>query len=293
LVYKNGDCAFFTKHALVYRYKRGATLAGVLYFHRITDVRMGGTWMKNFGMFRKLCGDNALKNVVIVTNMWGEEDPQVGEAREAELAREDRFFKPVLDKGAKIARNENTVPSAERILRLILQNHPLPLRIQEELVTEGKKIAETDAGKELDRQLNEQIRKHQQEVKTLMEDMQKAMKDKDEQTRKELEIETKRMGREIQNDSKILESDYQKERERLDTRMQQVESRAKEEADRVAAQYQKRIDDLVANSRNNAVPDSEKAQIRMQIEEIQRKMNRRPQSSVFSRVGNALDTLLF
>jgi hypothetical protein len=278
------------------RYKDGATLAGVLYFHRISDVRMGGISMKNFGMFRKLCGDSALKNVVIVTNRWGEVERQVGEAREAELAREDMFFKPVLDRGAQMARNENTVPSAEKILRLILQNHPEPLRIQKELVDEGKKITETDAGEELDRKLNEQIRKHQREVKTLMEDMQKAMKDKDEQTRKELEIETKRMEREIerfQNDSKRLESDYQKERERLDTRMQQVESRAKEEAERVAAQYQKQIDELMANSRNNAVPDSEKARMRMQIEELQRKMNRRPRFSVFSRVGNALDTLLF
>jgi Skp family chaperone for outer membrane proteins len=129
-----------------------------------------------------------------------------------------------------MARHRGTIDSAKKILRLILRNHPEPLRIQEELVDEGKTIAETDAGEELDRTLNEHIRKHQRGVKTLMEDTQKAMKDKDEQTRKELEIETKRMEREIerfQNDSKRLESDYQKERERLDTRMQQVESRAK------------------------------------------------------------------
>ena len=55
-------------------------------------------------MFRKLCGDSTLQNVVIVTDMWGGVNPQVGGAREAELVREGIFFKPVLDKGAQIAR---------------------------------------------------------------------------------------------------------------------------------------------------------------------------------------------
>ena len=97
-------------------------------------------------MFRKLCGESTLRNVVIVTNMWGEVDPRVGEAREAELMGKDIFFKPALDKGAQIARNENTVTSARKIIRLVLDNHPLPLRIQEELVNEGKDITETCAG---------------------------------------------------------------------------------------------------------------------------------------------------
>ena len=77
-------------------------------------------------MFRKLCGDSTLQNVVIVTNMWGQVDPEVGEAREFELMNRDILFKPILDKGAQIARNENTVTSAQKIIRLVLNNHPLP-----------------------------------------------------------------------------------------------------------------------------------------------------------------------
>lgn len=116
-------------------------------------------------MFRKLCGDNALQNVVIVTNMWEQVDPRVGEAREAELAGEYIFFKPVLDKGARMARHDNTVSSAEKIIRLILENHPLPLRIQEEFIDERKEIFQTDAWKELNRELEAQIWKHQQEMR--------------------------------------------------------------------------------------------------------------------------------
>ena len=46
----------------------------------------------------------------------------------AELMR-DVFFKPVLDKGGQMARHNNTVASAENVIRLVLYNHPLPLRI--------------------------------------------------------------------------------------------------------------------------------------------------------------------
>jgi len=169
------------------RYESGTKLAGLLYFHRISDVKMGGVSTRNFKMFRKLCGETTLKNVVVVTNMWGGVDLGVGERREAELGGSDDFFKPALAKGAQMARHENTADSAQRILRLILHNHPLPLRIQVELVVEGKGVFNTDAGGELNQELNAQIRKNEEDVHTLREEMQQAIKDKDEETRDELE----------------------------------------------------------------------------------------------------------
>ena len=149
-------------------------------------------------MFRKLCGDTTLQNVVIVTNMWGEVSPWVGDAREAELMEDDIFFKPILDRGGQMTRHNNTIASAENIIRLVLDNRPLPLRIQVELVDERKDISETSAGEELDRELNAQIMKHQEEMYVLEEEMEQAMKEKDEETRRELEIETKRMQKEIE-----------------------------------------------------------------------------------------------
>lgn len=279
-------------------YERGSKLAGVLYFHRISDFRMTGISRKNFSMFRKLCGDNALQNVVIVTNMWGEVDPSVGDAREAELIGEDIFFKPVLDKGAQMARHQNTVPSAETIIRLILGNHPVPLRIQEELVDEQMDISETGAGEELNREINAQIRKHREEVRLLRDEMEQAIKDKDEETRRELEIETKRMQKEIerfQNDSGRLESDYKREKERLEARMEQMESEARKEADRVAAQYQRQVEELRhALETNAAATEREKAQMRDQIHDLSGKMSRgrRRDRGLFSKLGGMVDDVV-
>jgi hypothetical protein len=258
---------------------------------------MGGISTRNFKMFRKLCGDTTLQNVVIVTNMWGEVDPQVGDAREAELAREDIFFKPVLDKGAQMARHENTVPSAETIVRLVLGNHPLPLRIQEELVNEHKDISETGAGEELNREINAQIKKHQQEMRVLKSEMEQAMKDKDEETRRELEIETQKMQREIarfEKDAKRLASDYESEKEKLETRLEQMEAETRQEADRIAAQYQLQIDELKHGLETNAAAsEREKALMRDQINDLARRASQpRRSGGLFSTIGAALDKIL-
>lgn len=178
--------------------------------------------VRNCSMFRKLCGDNTLRNVVLVSNMWEEVDPQRGDAREAELARDDMFFKPALERGARMARHDNTVPSAETIIRLILENHPLPLRIQQELVDEGKGISETAAGEELNREINAQMRRHREEMWAVREEMERAAKDKDEQTRRGLEIESRRMQKQmerLQIDARRFELDYKKEKEKLRTIM--------------------------------------------------------------------------
>jgi hypothetical protein len=97
-------------------------LSGLIYVHRISDFRMGGISSQNFRMFRKLCGDGTLKNVVIVTNMWGEVGQAKEEMREAEL--KNRFFKQALDKGAQMLRHDNTVESVYNILRHIVSGSP-------------------------------------------------------------------------------------------------------------------------------------------------------------------------
>ena len=230
-------------------------------------------------MFRELCGESALKNVVIVTNMWGAVDPQVGAAREVELMTKGIFFKPVLEKGGQMARHENTVSSAQDILRRILQNHPIPLRIQEELVDEKKDINDTNAGKELDRELNEQIRKHKEEMRKLEEEMRQAIKDKDEEMKQELEAEAKRRQEQterLENDINRMASDFQSQKERLETRLEEVQEEAKQEAARVAARHEeqiKNLDDVIRT--NAAVSEKEKAQLSQQIEQLTRQVNDR------------------
>ncbi|KAI0071419.1 hypothetical protein K474DRAFT_1669017 [Panus rudis PR-1116 ss-1] len=148
-------------------YTNGRKLNGVVYLHRISDYRMGGIARRNFRLFRQLCGDDSLQNVIIVTNMWGDVKPEVGEAREAELARSDSFFRAALDKGAQLMRHENTKRSAYRILGAVMGFTPRALRIQEELVDEELLLAETDVGAGLQAELRRQSLAQQEIVREL------------------------------------------------------------------------------------------------------------------------------
>lgn len=71
-------------------YEQGINLAGIIYLHRITDVRMQGSSLKNLTMFQKLCGEGFYNHVVLATTMWGrlgkdEQDADEGGKREKEL----------------------------------------------------------------------------------------------------------------------------------------------------------------------------------------------------------------
>jgi len=169
------------------QYRGGIKLQGVIYVHRISDVRVGGIDRSNFHIFRKLCGDTNLKNVVIMTNMWSEVSVERAERRVQELTTLDDFFKPALDKGASMVHNKlNTAESAYEVIRLILQNHPMPLVIQQEIVDEGKNIDQTSAGIEVDKKVAELVARYEKKLKEQMEAAEQAARERDEETRKEL-----------------------------------------------------------------------------------------------------------
>ena len=206
-------------------------------------------------MFRELCGDSTLKNVILVTNMWGEVTQDVGEARERELTT--NFFKAVLDKGAQLARHHNTAKSAHDIIRCIIKNRPIALQIQRELVDEHKDIIDTAAGEAVNKELNEQIRRHQAELKTVQEEMLQALKDKDEETRKELEGETRKLQEQMnrmKTDSDGMASNYQQEKKRMEEVVKEMQEKARQEREQAEAAYRQQMDDL-----NNRLQESSNA----------------------------------
>lgn len=88
---------------LAQTYMSGEQLAGIIYMHRISDIRMGWTSQQNFRMFRKLCGEKAAENVIIITTMW-DKGREEGESREKDL--QNVYFKAALDDGAQMCRCE-------------------------------------------------------------------------------------------------------------------------------------------------------------------------------------------
>lgn len=253
------------------RYENGSKLAGIIYIHRISDERFTGISVRNFKMFRKLCGESTLKNVILVTNMWGKVEQGVGEARERELA--GVYFKPAIDKGAQLVRHHNTTVSSHDIIRRIMKNDPTPLRIQQELVDEGKKISDTAAGEAINEEINMLIRRHEVEMRGLREEMRQALKEKDEETRKELEEETRRIREQMDKmrvESETMASKYNEERKRMEETMQRMQEQAKQERLRAHAEHMRQINELkVELERNTGASAGEREEMLQRIRELE------------------------
>lgn len=166
---------------------------------------MGGVTTRNLRMFRKLCGTESLKNVVVVMTRWDEIDKVKGTERERELLDSPNCFQPLLEAGGRSVRHDNTPESARRIMELLLEKDPVALQIQVELA-EGTKIENTEAGNELRAEMNAFIAKHQKEMQTLQEELRTAVETKDRELEDELKAESQKLGREIEkfNHQKII-----------------------------------------------------------------------------------------
>ena len=260
------------------RYEAGSKLAGVIYIYRISDRRFTGIDKRNLKMFRELCGDETLKNIILVTNMWGEVTQAVGESREQRLITD--FFKPILDKGAQIARHHNTAESAHDIIRRIMKNQPAPLQIQRELVDEHKDITDTAAGEAVNEELREQIRRHKAELKTVQEEMKQAFEDKDEETRKELEEKSRELQEQMKKkkeDSEGMGQNYQAEKMRMDEIIKEMREQARLERERADALHKKEMELLDARLQDIANESAARRQeMQQRIDQLQHQWDNRP-----------------
>jgi hypothetical protein len=147
-----------------FRYREGTKLAGIIYLHEITQARMRGSFLKNYDMFTKLCGDDAMANVIFATTKWDEIVFDAGIAREEELKTE--FWQSVLDRGSYAARFMNTQASAWEIINLLVPKERLrALLIQQELVDLGRSLPETKAGIALREHLQAALRQHEKSLR--------------------------------------------------------------------------------------------------------------------------------
>ncbi|CAE6494484.1 unnamed protein product [Rhizoctonia solani] len=173
-------------------YETRSKIAGLLYMHKISDTRVGGASFRHMKMFEALCGDNALKNAVYVTNMWSVPPTEDETLREKELRDTNEFFGGPLTKGAQIARHHNTRESAHSIIRMILGKGHVITRLQHQLLKENIPLEETDVGLVIGRDLEDDLFKQQQEMEQLKAEKEKAMTANDENWLRRLEAQQAR-----------------------------------------------------------------------------------------------------
>jgi len=179
-------------------------------------------------MFRKLCGDSTLKNVILATTMWELAPPDKSQSHENELS--SKFFKPALDKGAQMVRHYNTPQSAHDVVRKIVKNSRVVLQIQHEMVKQGKPIGRTGAGEAVNKESLEQSKRHEAELVKIREEMAQALKEKDEEGRRELEeakAALQEQMKRLEQDREEMAAKYAAERARMEAWMRVMERKVK------------------------------------------------------------------
>jgi hypothetical protein len=175
------DVAFFLSTV----YQNKVRLAGIIYLHRITDPRMGGSALKNLYMFQRLCGDRGLSSVILATTMWSnlegtDAGQETGRLREAEL-RMPQFWGSMADRGSEIVKHDGTKESARSIIsRLVDKGTDVILDIQVQLVEENKTLDETSAGQYIQKELLDARKRFEKDIEEYQESMEAALHEKDE-----------------------------------------------------------------------------------------------------------------
>lgn len=209
---------------------RESKLDGIIYLHRINDVRMGGSAQTNLFMFQKLCGKDALARVILATTMWEKVTEDEGSHREAELKDTDNFWGGMISCGSTVHRHVNTRKSAMDIVEHFVsagqrRQGGMVLDLQKEMVDDKLDLNETGAGKEVDNGLAKARDGFQRDIDQLQENLIEAKEQHNEEMiaavqKKQIEMEGKieRAERERDRLKISLEELY---KEKLDS-MQQI-----------------------------------------------------------------------
>ena len=112
--------------------------------------------MKHLQMFKSICGQEAMPNVIIATTMWGEVNEAHGARREEELKRD--FGKDMVTDGCTIERFMDSYESAWFIIDRLSEQERAKVQLSHELVERRLRLKQTTAGVTLNDELKKLIK---------------------------------------------------------------------------------------------------------------------------------------
>ncbi|KAF2838349.1 hypothetical protein M501DRAFT_1058512 [Patellaria atrata CBS 101060] len=94
-----------------------------------------------------------------------------GEAREKELCRTGSSWGTMVAAGANVRRYNNDPQVAIALAEELLRKSPAVMKIQKELVEDGKCLVDTDRGSYINEEMMQLRKRHEEELRTLKEEM--------------------------------------------------------------------------------------------------------------------------
>lgn len=262
---------------LIMLMKERIPLTGIIYLHRVVDTRMSGSAMTNLRIFKRLCGEEFMPNVVLATTMWNMTDEQDAVGREAELIAKRDFWGSLIANGSRVYRQDNDKSSARKILGNLIVQRPASkklLAIQKEMFEQGKSLHETAAGHAMWVELVKNRALYESSLERLTQELQKAQQ---ENFDRQWQADIKAHEREIREKIGQIEADKQKLKVTREALLEHFEAqevseydkwtRERDDQNRLVAQldYELRL----MNSRVRS--EEEKQKLRRQLQDEQRR----------------------
>ncbi|KAF5670342.1 P-loop containing protein [Fusarium circinatum] len=242
-------------------YRQNAKLTGILYLHRITDVRMDGSAMRNLKMFRKLCGEDPMKNVIILSTFWGQIDNERAIAHEAELKTNPDFWGSMIEHGAQVLRFDGTQQSAIDTLMSLATKAKMTLDIQRELVDEEKPLGETAAGNAVNEELHHLEKKYREKLDEIQQETAAALAEKDVQYEQILKAERQKMEQKLER----IHSDQEMLRQERREEIRRIEADNKRKISLLQREYDGKLQRQQLEA--HRLRDEDKAEMREQMRE--------------------------
>lgn len=229
-------------------YKEKNALNAVIYMFPITERKFTLASKKALEIFKGICGSDFMDNVVLTTTLWEVmRDEKTCEKRESQLT--SNYWKPLMNNGAKYERYErNNVEDAHDLMFCVAHKAKLTCNLQRQAVDEGKPLSQTDAGRVVDEALIKERKKwldKLQEAKMMMDE---AIAAKDRQSQQMLRQHEEEMKRKIADMDRTRESlrvDFDNRRREQDEYMKRrtAEMEQERELRRVEAERRRREDE--------------------------------------------------
>ncbi|KAI1741097.1 P-loop containing nucleoside triphosphate hydrolase protein [Xylaria scruposa] len=219
-------------------YERQTLLSGIIYLHRISDPRLGGSGMKNLRMFKKLVGEDGLANVVLATTMWSFlPNIDAGYRREVELTQRDNFWGHMISNGSRVFRQDRGVESAKEIVEHIIGRQSfVALDIQRDMIDRNLPLDETAAGQEVQAELDKERAEHERRIREMREEMREAIAERDQEHQEEIRQQKAEIEKKMRaNDEAINRLKASKEEIRSE-----MEAKWQQERQQIIEQYERR-----------------------------------------------------
>ena len=128
---------------------RRVAVAGLLYFHRITDNRYAASMARFQKTLAKLTGSPTLEKMTLLQTMWDTVKLDIGQRRDKEL--QDNFWKPLVAGGASVEQFRDTTDEAWAVVSRCVKVHAGAdaMLLREEMANARKRVGESSAVKGL------------------------------------------------------------------------------------------------------------------------------------------------